>query len=53
MSRRRKANKKAHQPDARYNSPLVSQLINVVMKNGKKTVAQRIVYGDRARQRKA
>ena len=45
MSRRRKATKKVHQPDARYNSPLVSQLINVVMKNGKKTVAQRIVYG--------
>ncbi len=45
MSRRRKATKKVHAPDSRYNSPLVSQLINVVMKNGKKTVAQRIVYG--------
>ncbi len=45
MSRRRKATKKVHTPDSRYNSPLVSQLINVVMKNGKKTVAQRIVYG--------
>ncbi|HIV03988.1 MAG TPA: 30S ribosomal protein S7 [Candidatus Spyradosoma merdigallinarum] len=45
MSRRRRANKNPHKPDSRYNSPLVSQLINVVMKNGKKTVAQRIVYG--------
>ena len=45
MSRRRRATKNPHKPDSRYNSPLVSQLINVVMKNGKKTVAQRIVYG--------
>ncbi len=45
MSRRRRAVKNSHKPDSRYNSPLVSQLINVVMKNGKKTVAQHIVYG--------
>ena len=45
MSRRRKAAKRAHLPDARYSSPLVSQLINVVMKSGKKSIAQGIVYG--------
>ncbi len=45
MSRRRKATKRAHLPDARYGSPLVSQLINVVMKSGKKSIAQGIVYG--------
>ncbi|MFM9001742.1 MAG: 30S ribosomal protein S7 [Opitutia bacterium] len=45
MSRRRKAAKRAHLPDARYGSPLVSQLINIVMKSGKKSVAQAIVYG--------
>ncbi|MDR1497680.1 MAG: 30S ribosomal protein S7 [Puniceicoccales bacterium] len=45
MSRRRKAIKRQHLPDARYGSSLVSQLINVVMKRGKKSVAQGIVYG--------
>ena len=45
MSRRRKAVKRVHQPDARYGSPLVSQLINMVMKSGKKSIAQTIVYG--------
>ncbi|HLP25588.1 MAG TPA: 30S ribosomal protein S7, partial [Acidobacteriota bacterium] len=32
-------------PDVRYNSALVTHLINVIMKSGKKTVAERIVYG--------
>ncbi|NBV37970.1 MAG: 30S ribosomal protein S7 [Verrucomicrobia bacterium] len=45
MSRRRKAVKRTHQPDSRYGSPLVSQLINMVMKSGKKSLAQSIVYG--------
>jgi small subunit ribosomal protein S7 len=31
-------------PDANYGSVTVSKLINYVMKNGKKTVAQKIVY---------
>lgn len=30
--------------DARFNSPLVQQLINVIMERGKKSVARRIVY---------
>lgn len=45
MSRRRKATKRVVAPDPRYNSPLVSSLINVVMQRGKKSLAQRIVYG--------
>jgi small subunit ribosomal protein S7 len=45
MSRRRKAEKREHAPDPRYNSALVSHLINVVMLDGKKSVAQGIVYG--------
>ena len=31
--------------DAKYHSPLVSRLVNVVMSSGKKATAQRIVYG--------
>lgn len=45
MSRRRRAEKRVHTPDPRYNSQLVSHLINVVMVDGKKSVAQSIVYG--------
>jgi len=45
MSRRRQANKRPMLPDGRYNSPIVSRLINTVMKWGKKSTAQRIVYG--------
>jgi len=32
-------------PDVRYNSALVTHLINVIMKSGKRTLAERIVYG--------
>jgi small subunit ribosomal protein S7 len=45
MSRRRRADKREHTPDPRYSSPLVSHLINVIMLDGKKSVAQKIVYG--------
>ena len=31
--------------DAKYHSPLVTRLVNTVMICGKKSVAQRIVYG--------
>lgn len=44
MARRKKAEKRKIQPDARYNSNLVTSLINIVMSSGKKSVAQRIVY---------
>ncbi len=45
MPRRRRATRRITNPDARYASPLVEQLINAVMRSGKKSVAQRIVYG--------
>ena len=45
MSRRRRATHRAVTPDARYNSGLVTHLINVIMKSGKKSVAEGIVYG--------
>lgn len=44
MSRRRKAEKREVAPDPRYNSALVGRLINLIMKSGKKTIAQGIVY---------
>ena len=45
MSRRRKATHRPTVPDVRYNSALVTHLINVIMKSGKRTLAERIVYG--------
>lgn len=45
MSRRRRAAKRPITPDPRYNSQLVASLISSVMKSGKKTVAQKVVYG--------
>lgn len=45
MSRRRQAQKRERTPDIRYSSALVTRLINSIMERGKKTTAQRIVYG--------
>ena len=45
MSRRRQADKRPIIKDAKFNSTLVSRLVNTVMISGKKTTAQRIVYG--------
>jgi small subunit ribosomal protein S7 len=44
MSRRRRAEKRKITPDPKYGSVELSQFINKIMLNGKKTVAQRIVY---------
>ena len=44
MSRRRQASKRTVLPDPRHGSTLSSALINIVMLNGKKSVAQRVVY---------
>ncbi len=43
--RRRRITKRELTPDVKYNSELVARLINTLMRNGKKTVAQKIVYG--------
>ena len=45
MSRRHRAEKRVVAPDIRYGSPLVAHLVNTVMKDGKKSLAERIVYG--------
>ena|SRR5688572_30788204 len=45
MSRRRRAVKRPLVEDAKYHSPLVTRLVNTVMISGKKSLAQRIVYG--------
>src|ERR1700684_223553 len=45
MSRRRQAFKRPLLEDSKYHSTLVSRLVNTVMVSGKKTIAQRIVYG--------
>src|SRR5437762_12708658 len=45
MSRRRQADKRPVTEDPKYNSALVSRLVNVVMSSGKKATAQKIVYG--------
>jgi small subunit ribosomal protein S7 len=43
--RRRRAPKRAVMPDPIYNSEVVTKFINKVMWDGKKTLAERIVYG--------
>ena len=45
MARRRQAEKRTITPDPRFGSSELSRFINRVMMNGKKTIAQRIVYG--------
>jgi small subunit ribosomal protein S7 len=44
MSRRRRAYKRPLPEDSKFHSALVTRLINTVMKWGKKSLAQRIVY---------
>jgi len=45
MSRRRKQIKRVTITDPKYNSELVAHMVNYIMKSGKKTTAERIVYG--------
>jgi small subunit ribosomal protein S7 len=45
MPRRAAATRREIQPDAVYNNRLVTQLINKVLLDGKKSIAERIVYG--------
>jgi small subunit ribosomal protein S7 len=45
MSRRRQATKRPAARDGKFQSVLVSRLVNTIMQGGKKSTAQRIVYG--------
>jgi small subunit ribosomal protein S7 len=44
MPRRYRPPKREIDPDIRYNSVMVAQFINKIMKNGKKSLAARIMY---------
>jgi small subunit ribosomal protein S7 len=43
--RRRKASERQINPDPKFNSKLVAKFINMVMEEGKKALAENIVYG--------
>ena len=45
MARRRQAEKREILPDPKFKSELIAKFINMVMENGKKSVAEKIVYG--------
>ena len=45
MARRRSAEKRGLVADPKYNSELVARVVNALMKNGKKTISEKIVYG--------
>jgi len=45
MSRRRRNLKRSILPDPRFKSTIVTELVGVVLKSGKKTIAEQIVYG--------
>lgn len=44
MSRRRAATKRSVIPDPRYGSEMLTKFMNLLMVNGKKSVAEKIVY---------
>ena len=45
MSRRHKAQKRELIPDPRYGDAILANFINSLMKNGKKTTAEKVLYG--------
>ncbi len=45
MSRRRRAVKRDILPDAKFGDVVISRFMNAIMYDGKKSVAERIVYG--------
>jgi len=45
MARRRRAEKRTVLPDPKFGEILLTKFMNVLMKDGKKSVAERIVYG--------
>jgi small subunit ribosomal protein S7 len=45
MPRRRVAAKREILPDPKYNSKLMSKFVNVIMKEGEKSTAEKICYG--------
>jgi small subunit ribosomal protein S7 len=45
MSRRAQAPKRTILPDPKYGSQLLAKFMNMIMNDGKKSVAERIIYG--------
>jgi len=45
MARRKAAEKRERNPDPKFQSTLVTQIVNGIMKDGKKSIAERVVYG--------
>jgi small subunit ribosomal protein S7 len=45
MSRRRRADKREINPDPKFGDQVVTKFMNSIMEEGKKSVAERIVYG--------
>jgi small subunit ribosomal protein S7 len=45
MPRRRVVEKREVLPDPKYNNKLVSKFINAIMKDGKRSIAEKICYG--------
>ena len=45
MSRRTRAPKRTILPDPKYGSDLLAKFMNMIMNDGKKSVAERIIYG--------
>ncbi|VAW76293.1 SSU ribosomal protein S7p (S5e) [hydrothermal vent metagenome] len=45
MSRRRAAERREILPDPKFGNLMLARFINMVMKSGKKSVAERIIYG--------
>jgi small subunit ribosomal protein S7 len=45
MPRRREVPKRKIQPDPKYKDRMVGRFTNIIMQDGKKSVAERIVYG--------
>ena len=44
MSRRKKINKREIEPDSRFKDKIISKFVNVIMLDGKKTTAEKILY---------
>lgn len=45
MSRRRRAEKRQINPDAKYGDLVIAKFMNCLMERGKKSIAERVVYG--------
>lgn len=55
MARRREAGKRAVIPDPKYGNVTLSKFINMIMRDGKKSIAESVIYGalDRIEEKKS